>query len=80
MSQEKIYINHINAFDNKQDTTCVISLIEAILNCIKRILTYITNVILQSDNVRSYQNSMMTFFIHVLRISTGLIVSCYIHT
>ena len=78
--QETIYIYHINMFNNKQDDTCVVFSMELILNCIKKIFPRITSVILQSDNVRFYQNSIMTFFIHVRIISTGLFVSHYIHT
>ena len=33
-----MYIDHINALNNKEDTTCVISLIEDILKFIKMIL------------------------------------------
>ena len=50
-----MYIGHINASDNKHDTNYFISLIQDILNCIKRILPNINRVILQSDNVISYQ-------------------------
>ena len=46
MRQCTICINHINVFDHKQDSACVVSLIEAILNCIKRILPYINGLIL----------------------------------
>ena len=45
-----MYIEHINMFDNKLDTACVVLIIEDILKCIKRILPNITRVILQSDN------------------------------
>ena len=71
MRQGTIYIDHINAFDNKKDSTCVISLIEAIVNCIRMILSDITRVI-------SYQNSILPFFIHMLIISTGIFVSNFI--
>ena len=49
MMQKKIYTNHINALDNLQDVAGVVSLVEAILNCIKIILTYITKVVLHSE-------------------------------
>ena len=55
MRQYIMYIGHINASDNKHDTNYFISLIQDILNCIKRILPNINRVILQSDNVISYQ-------------------------
>ena len=74
-----MYIDHINMFNNKQDAAFVVSLIKAIFNFIKRILLDITSVILQSDNVRSYRNSIVPFFIYMLRISTGLFLSCYIY-
>ena len=44
------------------------------------ILPNITRVILQSNNARSYQNSIVPFFMHMLSISTGIFVSHYIHT
>ena len=75
-----MYIYIINIFNNKQDDTCVVFSIEVILNCIKRVFPHITNVILQNDNVRFYQKSIVSFFIHVRIISTGLFVSRYIHT
>ena len=78
--QENIYINHINAFDNTYDATCVLFLIESIWNFINRILSEIIGVILQSDNVRLYKNITVIFFIHILSISNGLITSCFVHT
>ena len=42
MRQEIMYINHIDVFDDKQDSACSVSLIEAIFNCIKWILPDIT--------------------------------------
>ena len=75
MRQEIIYICHINAFDNKQDTASVLSLTEVILKCIKRIFLDKTRVILQSENARSYQNAIVPFFIHMLSISTGIFFS-----
>ena len=80
MWQETIYIDHINEFDHNQDSVCVVYLIEAILNCTKSILPDINRVILHSENVISYQNSIVTFFIHTLRISIGIFVSHFIHT
>ena len=61
MRHEKIYISHINALDNKQDTSCFILFIEDILNYIKRILTKINLMIVQSDNTKLYQNSIVPF-------------------
>ena len=75
-----MYIFHINSLDNKQDDSCVVLLIEAILKLIKRILPFITWVIMHSNNAISYQNTIVTFFIHMLRNSTGLFLSQYIHT
>ena len=70
-----MYINYINMFDYKHDAACVISLIESRLNCINRILTDITRGLMQSDNYRSYKNSIVPFFIHVFIISTIRFVS-----
>ena len=68
MRQETMYINHINTFYHKQDAAYFLSIIEAILNSIKRIFPDITRVIMQSDNARLYQNSIVPFFIHMLSI------------
>ena len=75
-----MYINHNNSFDNNQYVACLVLLIKDILSCIKRIFPDITRVILQSDNARSYQNSIVPFFVHILSLSTGLFVSCFIRT
>ena len=80
MRQYTMYIYHINTLDNKQDTACVLSIIKVILNCIKTILPHTTTLILHSDNTISYQNSIVPFFINMLRILTGIFVSCYIYT
>ena len=72
--------NHIYAFNNKQDSTCVIYLIESIVSCIKRILPDISMVILQNDNTELIQNVIVAFSIHTLVISTGTFVSNYTHT
>ena len=46
MSLDTMYINHIKAFGNKHDAAFSVSLIEAILNCIKRMFTEISRVLL----------------------------------
>ena len=68
MRKETMYIDHINTIDKKEDATVVVLLIGAILNCIKRILTNITNMILHSDIARLYQNAIVKIFIHMISI------------
>ena len=63
MRQEIMYTGHINALYNKQDAVCVLFTIETILKFIKKILPNITRVMLQSNNVRFYQNTIVQFFI-----------------
>ena len=65
---------------NKHGNACVILLIEYILNCIKSILPNITRLILKSGNVILHQNITVSFFIHIIRISTRLFVYHYINT
>ena len=67
-SQETMYIDHINALDNKQYCDCVVSIIEDILNCIKRIFPDITKVTLQKDNSRLYKNFIVPFFLCIIII------------
>ena len=80
MRQETKYTNYINTSDNKQDVACVLSLIEAIFPWKRRILSDITRVVMQSDNTSLYQNAIVSFFIHISSISTGLYVSNYMNT
>ena len=50
------YLDQIISDSNKQDSFCVFSLLEAALAQIKQELPFITNIILQTDNVKSYNN------------------------
>ena len=77
--KETMYIYHINTLDNKQDSSCVSYLIEAILNCIKNIFPKITRVILQRDNTRLYRNDCAIFNSHAHHIN-WIIYYYYIHT
>ena len=80
MRQETMYIDHINALDNKQFAACFLPLIEAILKFVKRILLHITRMIIQCDKSIFYQNFIVPFFINILNKSNGPFVSQYIHT
>ena len=59
--KEEMFIKHINLIYNKQNTGCVLFIIEAVLNFTKRILSNITRVIRQSDNGVSPQDYHFSF-------------------
>ena len=73
-------IDRINALDNLQDTTCVVSITEAIFKFIKRVLPYIMTGVLHSDDTIFYQNAILLLFIHILINSNVLFMLVYIHT
>ena len=53
------YYDHISSSDTKQDWQAVLSIIEALLCKIEVDFPEVERVIIQSDNARCYQNSML---------------------
>ena len=60
-----VYLDQILKDTNKQDGFDVVDLLETALIAIHDELPYISNIILQSDNAKSYQNHYLTFMIHM---------------
>lgn len=61
-----VYVDQILENSNKQDGLTVISLIEAVLVAIIDQLSFIDELILQSDNALTYQNPQVLFGIQLL--------------
>ncbi len=53
------YLDQILSDGNKQDTYCVLSLLEAGLKQIHNDLPFVKSIVLQSDNVRCYENLLI---------------------
>ena len=56
-----VYIDEILESSNKEDGMMVMSLLEAILVAINEKLSFIDEIILQSDNAMSYQKPQILF-------------------
>ena len=52
----RVYIDQILEGSNRQDGAAVVSLLEAVLTAITTELPFVEEIILQSDNAKSYQN------------------------
>ena len=62
----KLYLDHIVDNKNKQDKLAVISILESVILAIRKHLPNIDQIILQSDNVGCYQNTMLMLLIPYL--------------
>ena len=76
----KLYLDHIVDNENKQDKLAIISILEAVILAIRKHLPNIDQIILQSDNVGCYQNTMLMFLIPYLSYAHGIEISRIIHT
>ena len=76
------YLDQILSDGNKQDTHCVVSLLEAALNQIIQDLPFIKSVTLQSDNARCYENHFLMIAISILNelYHRDLFISAFVHT
>ena len=77
-----VYIDQIMERSNKQDGVTVISLIEAAIVAINDQMSFIDEIILQSDNALSYQNPQVLFGIHLLnvRYHNDIFISEFTHS
>ena len=78
-----VYLDQIVSDGNKQDSLSVYSLLDTALGQISNELTFISQIILQTDNAKSYNNSFLLCAIPLLNImyaSEGLCISEFIHT
>ena len=76
------YLDQILSDRNKQDTYCVISLLEAALKQIHSDLPFIKSFVLQSDNARCYENHLLLLVISIFNhlYYPDIFVSEFIHT
>ena len=77
------YLDQIISDSNKQDSFCVFSLLEAALAQINNELPFITNVVLQTDNAKSYNNNFLLCAIPLLNQiydSKGISIIEFLHT
>ena len=77
-----VYIDQILEESNRQDGLVDISLIECVVVTIHEQLTFITSLIIQSDNTNLYQNPYLILGIHLLNIKmySKIFISEYIHS
>ena len=77
-----VYIDQIMENSNKQDGMTVISLIEAALVTIIDQLSFIDEIVLQSDNALTYQNPQVLFGIQLLnaKYHKNLFISEFTHS
>ena len=78
-----VYLNQLLSDSNKQDSLSVFSLLDAAMAQIAEELPFITKLILQTDNAKSYSNNFLLCSIPVLNVtyrSKLLAISEFIHT
>ena len=81
--QYSVYLDQILDDGNKQDTVCVVSLLDSALRQITLDIPSIRSIILQSDNANSYQNTFLICAIALLNSSYSsyqLKIITFIHT
>ena len=81
--KQSLYIDQILDDGNKQDSACVLSLIDSALTMIQYNIPEIKEVILQSDNANSYQNMFLIAGLALLNASRkkgSVRISKYTHT
>ena len=77
-----LYIDQILAVSNRLDGLVVISLVECAVFAINEQLTFISSLIIQSDNANQYHNPYLLVGIHLLNIKMykKVVISEYIHS
>ena len=78
-----VYLNQLLCDSNKQDSLSVFSLLDAAMAQIAEELPFITKLILQTDNAKSYSNNFLLCAISVLNVTYHnklLAISEFIHT
>ena len=82
-SKYTVYLDQVVSDGNKQDSLSVYSLLDAALGQIANELPFISSIILQTDNAKSYNNTFLLCAIPLLNIayaSEGLRIIEFIHT
>ena len=78
-----IYLNQLLSDSNKQDSLSVFSLLDAEMAQIAEELPFITKLILQTDNTKSYSNNFLLCAVSVLNVTYHnklLTISEFIYT
>ena len=77
-----IYIAQILEGSNWQDGTAVVGLLEAALTATTTELSFVEEIILQLDHVKSYQNHFLAIGLHLLNIQfrNRIFICQYVHT
>ena len=78
-----VYLNQLLSDSNKQDSLSVFSLLEATMSQIREELLFITELILQTDNAKSYSNNFLLCAISLLNVlhkQNSLAIIEFIHT
>ena len=78
-----VYLDQIVSDGNKQDSLSVYSLLDAALAQISNELPFISSIILQTDNAKSYNNTFLLCAIPLLNVvykPKGLGITEFIHT
>ena len=63
-----VYLNQLLSDSNKQDSLSVFSLLDAAMSQIHEELPFITKLILQTDNTKSYNNNFSLCAISLLNV------------
>ena len=63
-----VYLNQLLSDSNKQDSLNVFSLFDAAMSQIYEELSFITDLILQTDNAKSYSNNFLLCAISLLNV------------
>ena len=78
-----VYLNQLLSDSNKQDSLSVFSLLDAAMSQIHEELPFITELILQTDNAKSYSNNFLLCAIPLLNVihkSNSLSIIEFVHT
>ena len=78
-----VYLNQLLSDSNKQDSLSVFSLLDAAMSQIHEELPFITELILQTDNAKSYSNNFLLCAISLLNVvheHNSLSIIEFVHT
>ena len=78
-----VYLNQLLSDSNKQDSLSVFSLLDAAMSQIHQELPFITELVLQTDNAKSYSNNFLLCAISLLNVlnkHNSLCIVEFVHT
>ena len=82
-SKYTVYLDQVVSDGNKQDALSVYSLLDAALGQVSNEMPFVSSIILQTDNAKSYNNTFLLCAIPLLNITyqqDGLSITEFIHT